>query len=419
MPRIRYHFPILVVFLAAPLSAEDPPAWTRDQWVERALAGNPDLLVARMEIEKAEARHRGTGLLPNPEIGAEIKKDRPFPSSSRQTAVTLTFSQAFPVTDRLRLARRVSAVEIDAAKAELAEQQRHLIEEVESTIVEVLALAERWDLQSRQMALLSEWAAFAEEQYRSGELPRTDSLEARLEVGVLKQEQTAMAIQRKEWLARLRFLAGLAPDAVMGVTGDLDLDPVDAVLADVVSNCGDVEASILALLAAEGEVALARAAKWEDLKVGVSIENQRMQDDPTGRGNDWFAGLGISIPLPLWNDNRHEVAEKEAASRQAALRKQGVLRRIESEWVAAAEQAAAYRALLAGELAATRELAAENLDARERAYQAGQTSFSRVLRAREKWLGLEEGMLRVRRKMALTLVKMRTMAASHLSHETP
>lgn len=396
------------------LSLSSNAALTRSELVAHALANNPELRAARYEVAKAEARHRGSGLLSNPAVETEISLDHPFPSSERQMEASLTLSQSFPMTARLRLAKRVTAVQIEVAKAEIANRQRLLAGAVEQYFVEIQALEEQIALRSKQQRVVSELSAFIGDKHTAGEMTLAEALQSELEARTLGQEVTQLVIERDRQIANLKFLLGADPEVGIALEGGMEIDPVDTDLAEALRRRGDVRAAELEIQMAEGEEALERAKKWEDVRAGVTLANERTVDEPSGRGNEWFAGVGLSIPIPWWNDNRHAVEEKRALRAQTVVKRAGLIRRVRGELISARAQAAAYREMLGSELMATRRLAEQNLAAQENAYKAGQGQLINVLRAREQLLTLEETTLQARRNLALALIELRTASANNL-----
>ena len=162
------------------------------------------------------------------------------------------------------------------------------------------------------------------------------------------------------------------------------------------------------------EAELEKAKKWDDVKLEFSVENERTNDEPEGRGNDWFAGIGVSVPLPLWNDNRHAVEEKYAERARAIVAREAVIRKIRSELASARAEAGSYREMVDGELAEVRALAEENLAEQEKNYKTGQGQLTDVLRAREQLLELEEATLAAERGLALAVVRLRKAAGANL-----
>jgi cobalt-zinc-cadmium efflux system outer membrane protein len=68
------------------------------------------------------------------------------------------------------------------------------------------------------------------------------------------------------------------------------------------------------------ESALARAEAWEGVRIGVQYAFDQNMDEPEGLGTDNFLGLSVSIPLPVWDQN------KGLAEERAALRDQNLAR---------------------------------------------------------------------------------------------
>ncbi|MDG2124936.1 MAG: TolC family protein, partial [Verrucomicrobiales bacterium] len=356
--------------------------------VERALANNLELRAVGYEIDRAAARHRGSGLRSNPEVGAEISKDGLLPRAERQYVASVSFSQAFPVTARLRLEKAVTAVAIDAARAEVADRARRLAGEVEEAFVEVQSAAAEIGLRRRQVALAEELAAFVAKRHEVGEMSLAEVLGAKLQARTVKQEIVGLRISRERQLAVLRVLVGAEPGEVIEPAGRRVLKSPETGLGKVLPRRGDFVVADLQISKSGREVALERAKKWDDLTLGISVENERTTDEPEGRGNDWFAGVGVSVPLPFWNDNRHVVEEKQAERAQAIVAREALIRRIRGELAAAQKEVGAYREMAAGELAEVRELAEQNLAEQEKQYKSGQGQLTDVLRAREQLLEL-------------------------------
>ncbi|RYD39919.1 MAG: hypothetical protein EOP85_15145, partial [Verrucomicrobiaceae bacterium] len=114
---------------------------------DRVRAQNPDLAAARLRIKEANGRLTQSGRLQNPELGFELSHDPRF----RSRAAEVSFSQRFPLTNRLQLEKSVSATEVKVAQAEVREVERKLISEAREGIVNVLAVRQRRELLRSQV----------------------------------------------------------------------------------------------------------------------------------------------------------------------------------------------------------------------------------------------------------------------------
>jgi len=126
----------LCLLAASPLNAEPGVVISLASVGDRIRAQNPDLSAARLRIREAQGRMKQSGRLANPELGVEFGHDARF----RERALEIGFSQRFPVTNRLKLEKEVSATEVKVAAAEVREVERQLIAEARSGIVKVLAV---------------------------------------------------------------------------------------------------------------------------------------------------------------------------------------------------------------------------------------------------------------------------------------
>ena len=63
-----------------------------------------------------------------------------------EQSYSIGFEQRFPITNRLKLLKSVSAIEVKLAEAELRDQERLLIRDVESAVELISSLNQRLSL---------------------------------------------------------------------------------------------------------------------------------------------------------------------------------------------------------------------------------------------------------------------------------
>jgi cobalt-zinc-cadmium efflux system outer membrane protein len=107
--------------------------------------------------------------------------------------------------------------------------------------------------------------------------------------------------------ARLAEVVGGSGAALAAPAGDLPpLRPppaLDAVLAAAVARRGDLAAAGASIEAAEARRRLARSLRYPDLTVGARVGREEGDD---------LVGIGVAVPLPLFDRNQGGVAEAEA-----------------------------------------------------------------------------------------------------------
>ena len=83
--------------------------------------------------------------------------------------------------------------------------------------------------------------------------------------------------------------------------------------------------------AAQTEAELAKAKRWQDMNAGFFAAREQQDVTPRNTERTGFVGFRFSIPLPLWNRNQGEIAEKAASAERARLEKDALASQITSE----------------------------------------------------------------------------------------
>lgn len=152
-------------------------AWAKDvvlrlnEAPDYALRHNPELRAAALGIEEARGRLRGAGRFRNPEITGEFDQNVRTP----EHRIALGFEQRFPVTARLRLAKRLSEREVAAAEAEVRDQRRKLIGEVEAAAVRLISVALLRGVREKQVTLSKQLVDTAIKRSATGEIAPADT----------------------------------------------------------------------------------------------------------------------------------------------------------------------------------------------------------------------------------------------------
>jgi len=375
---------------------------TIDGAVREALANNPDLRAARYAIDMARGRLRQAGLWPNPDLELESSDDFLF-SREGERGFSSGFAQRFPIARRLGKAKDVARVDIALAEAELQDAERNLIGEVGRLVYRLLALQQKIKTQDQVIGTAEHIAAAAQKRFAVAETSEADVNLLRLEAERLRQERVRLDVERRRAESTLAELLGRPPDSIVQVKADLDaaipLPPRDQVLARALARRPDVLQRRLEVERGAAEEKLAKAEKWEDWSVGLSYQRERQvfeppgSDAPLGTGrvqSDQFAGLRVTVPLPLWNRNQGRIAEARASqSRAKALLTAEELktkREVETAWFEVKqleEVVRSYRERIIG-------LTDRNLDLLHRGYADGLVGISEVLQAQQQYAILRQ-----------------------------
>lgn len=371
----------LTTALAEPVRFSSP-----DQAVAYALANQPDLQALRESVAEAEARASQAGRLTNPVIGLESAGGRDF-----EGRIEGRFTQPLPLNNRLALEKQRARYEVAFARLIVAEEARQLALQVRLTILEQSHSIETQQLMQQRAALARDWLNALERSVQEGaESPLTLSKQKlvtqELQLDAANFEAEIIAAQ-----SRLARLLGLPPGSTISIPHSHSLVPVPAKRA-IVSR-PQLQLAELAVEAADMDVALASATRWDDIVLGIFWETARIPGDEKVE-NEFLAGLRVSIPLPLWQDGRPEIQEQQASEKRARRELQAVRANIEHE------VAAAHAIMVRRHQAATRvenELrpaTKKQLAQIEAAYQRGEVDWEAVFTARMELALLRSRQLR-------------------------
>ena len=133
-----------------------------------------------------------SGRLANPEFNTSLEHNPGF----RKGRIEVGFSQRFPVTDRLRLEKAVSATELKASESEVREMERLLVGRAREAVVKILATRQRRDLLRQQSTFTKDFSDFLTEAAAMGEGSPLDAGQAKLESSSLSTEIRQLDLAR-------------------------------------------------------------------------------------------------------------------------------------------------------------------------------------------------------------------------------
>lgn len=364
-------------------------------------ARNPELTAARFMIEEARGRHLGSGRLMNPEVEVSGR----HMTVGREGGFGVGVMQKFPVTARLRLEKAVTAAQIAAAEAEVADKQRILVAEAETMVVKILAMHAEVSIQESQATLAEKLtdiatarAAANESAIDAGQM----RLEARQQRNAIRKLQAEIASMNES----LKPMLGLAANEELAVTGALPeaKPPGRAMPGD---SRPDIQAALHRVNVAGQSLDLAKARKWEDISAGVMADRGRTMDEPMGLRNETMIGLKVSIPLPFWNRNQGEIAETTAMRSRALAEVQALRLKAGGEVSSAKKEMDRLLPFITDNTTELLPLARQQIELVRIAYSNNKASLQDLLRARDQLLMVEMERVNALRDFHLARVRWR------------
>jgi cobalt-zinc-cadmium efflux system outer membrane protein len=365
----------------------------------RVRAHHPALKAARLSIDEARGRQLGAGRLSNPTL------DTSFQNESRVSPRTTVFGidQSFPLTKRLSLEKKLTSQLVTAAEHEVHDVERRYIAVARSLAVKLLALDQQRALRQQQTALAQKLADFAKDRAKVGELSPLDAAQAQVDGQRLLLEARRLEIEAVSLRGELKPMLGLKPQDTLALSGQLPslaLPPSQAW-----QKRADYQLSQTKIEATQTEAALAKAKRIPDVSAGFFASREQQDTTPVHTERTGFVGFRFSIPLPFWNRNQGEIAEKAASAERARLESEALAVQITGEADTARREMEANAGLVSDTRDKLLPLVIEQTSKLEKAYESGQSDLLTVLRAREQRVQLEAAALDAIRDFHLAKIR--------------
>jgi cobalt-zinc-cadmium efflux system outer membrane protein len=412
-------FSIYLVVLLAGFSAIAEPMATNltpESAVAMALANNRDLAAARFAIRQAEGRLKQAGLWPNPEFELGGKNDSAFASDGEYDFAT-GFKQRFPITGRLTKAKAVARVDVALALAEVRNQERLLAGDVLGRSRDLLVTEEKLKANQELQTTIQKLIEVSENRLKVAEISAADVNLAKLELQKLTLAQAALLNQREIAMTALNGLLGREPKTPLQMSGaasaEFDTNNVAEVSRQALAHRPDRQLAALGINRAGAEIKLARAERWEDWTVGFDYSRSVGKfAAPIGTKTDNFLGVGVSIPLPLWNRNQGRISEAQATQERAEAELKALDLRIATETQTTENQMRRWIGILRQYREESIKLAEENIVLLQKGYGDGLVNITAVIQAQQQLTDLRQSYLEALGGFEQALTDWQTATAS-------
>lgn len=336
------------------------PAGSLQQFVDRALARNPDLLAARERLAETQALLRQAGLPPNPSLDLSVASGDALRSPGERQ-FEIGYSQVIELGGKR--ARRVDAAQIQTAMAalEIANRERLLRASVKSRYVEALAAMRNLGNARQLLELNRKSLALALARTREGEGAPLEQGLLQVEVNRIESDTLLFESQVERAVMELTLLAGPDREDALEIREPLvppaaEVNP--AALAErALAKRPDLHAARHEERLADAQLGLARAGASPDLVATGRYGHVQSRFEQYGlagpggplaqlRDTDNILTAGISISLPFRNRNQGNIDAAVARGRAARLRRESLERSVRQEVLALANRYDAARRAL-------------------------------------------------------------------------
>jgi len=374
----------------SPISEEQPTqeVWadglTLEEAIRLALRYNFDLKAVRQQFKVTNTRLITAEEWPhNPELEFAYVNDE-IGKSEGANEFEMKFSQEFETGGQRIYRTQIALAEIEAAKAEITAVERNIILEIQKAFYSVLLAQKKLNLTQESVDLKEKVFDVANTRYSVLDIPEQELNLTRLEYQEAIGELAMAKHQVQTDRLQLHAAMGKSTPSNFTLIEDLSITLLEldaaALWNEVLMHRTDLKALRFEELAAKGEKDLVRAEKYPDVEVGLLYKREKEDDI------NKFSGLEISVPLPIFNLRRGEIAEAQARQHAIALEidalEQGIRKDFDmavNRLELALKKVTLYRDQIG-------RLSRQNLGHFLEAYKAGEIGILTLLNAQENFI---------------------------------
>jgi cobalt-zinc-cadmium efflux system outer membrane protein len=313
-----------------------------------ALWYNPELRIARLQLEQVEAVAATAGRWSDPELGLEggekaveseatgLLRDASKVSRSWISAASLSIT--IPLSGRTRAEKQLRITESETAALRVAEAEWKTLTEVRDAWTQWSATRERVQLLAAHLGVLGEFSGAASALAEVGEIPPSSARLFTIEVLRKQAERDREQAAEREARVALLQLLGLLPEAPVEFLPEINVDapvPPQPATPELHPAIARVKSEYQA---AENRLRLELRKQYPDLTLSPTFTDE--QDETS-------LVLGLGIPVPVWNANRAGIAEAAAARDIARAQAEAAYQQLLSESAQAEAALSGSRALRA------------------------------------------------------------------------
>jgi cobalt-zinc-cadmium efflux system outer membrane protein len=301
---------------AGVLQAQAPLTW--DQVKRQFLSANPDLMAGQINIDESKAEEITAYLRPNPNFTISTDQIQPIPATPYRP-----FTYAFPAVifdylherqhkRELRLQSQKDATSI--AVSQQADQERTLLFNLRAAFVQTLQSKAQLALSIENRNYFDKEYGISQDRLRAGDIAQMDLQRIHLQRVQYDQDyETALVNLRTAKITMLTLLNQRTPLDRFDVAGRFDFDealePLERFHDIALAERPDLRAAMQAVDKAETDHKLAVANGSTDPTFSMDF----------GRNPPitFYFGVGINIPLRIFDRNQGEKLRTEIDIRHA------------------------------------------------------------------------------------------------------
>ena len=371
-----------IVLACASALAETP-----DDLVRQALQRNPELNFFVAEIAAAKGAVRTAGTVRNPELNTELGYKNSRESSGGVSGagaiVALSLSQTLEYPGRIALRKAIANHDLVLAEMHLQQFRLTLAARVRSLAYASTSAHERTKAVQEVVSRTQALSEVLKQRPLAGVAPQLEAQIINANLLSFQRQERESTLAEKTVAAELNQLCGRSADALLTVSAApivFTAVSVPGLLEAARSNAFDIRIRQVELAKQGFNVALSKNERFPAIAVGpfYSLENAIDREQR--------AGLGISLPLPLWDRNLGNIASSKARQQQAEASLVMTAREVERRVTQTAATLEAKRAEIEAWKTGTIAKLREASELADRNYRTGAVPLTTYIEIQKQYL---------------------------------
>ena len=285
---------------------------------EIALANNPTLVQAAMQVRAAKFKCEQAGLYPNPVVGYSAEEMGDEGTSGKQG---MFVSQEVVTGQKLKLQRQVVAWEVQQAQCDWQAQQRRVLNDVRTQYYNALLAQRTVELQRKLVEIGDAAVNTTSELLKGKEVSRVDLLQSRIEVNTARLTLTKAQHEHEAAWRSLMALAGQPHRVVAPLAGDVEERfpelQWETAWQNLVTNSPELRRARAGVQRARWTYQRERAERIPNVELEASMH----YDNVT---RDTITGVQVGVPLMIFNRNQGNIGKAQSEIIAAAREVQRV-----------------------------------------------------------------------------------------------
>jgi cobalt-zinc-cadmium efflux system outer membrane protein len=293
--------------------------WDLNSLTLAAFYFHPDLDVARAQWRVAEAGVKTAGARPNPSVSVTPGYDSQIPGNFSPWLVPVTFD--VPIETAGKRAKRIAEARDSSKSAywNLITTAWRIRSDVRANLLDFTVAGQRANLLGVQLASQQQIVKLLQQRFDAGEISRPELTTAQIALNKTRLDASDAQTQRVVAHSRLAESLGVGNAALDGMNLVFDFSanaPDELTSADArriaLLGRSDILGALADYAAAEDDLRLQIAKQYPDLHLGPGYAWN------SGNAGDSQWSLGLTLELPILDQNQGPIAEAKARRELAA-----------------------------------------------------------------------------------------------------